>query len=265
MTARAFERVRMERDLRIAIQEDQFIVYFQPQVNALNESIIGMEALVRWQFPDIGLVPPGKFIPIAEESGLIIEIDRIVMKKAMEQFALWYKAGLNPGVLSLNLAMKQLGEDDFIETLLSSMKSLNFKPEWLELEVTEGQVMNNPDAAIQKLKQISDIGIELAIDDFGTGYSSLAYLKKFPLDKLKIDQSFVRDIPDDEDDVAITKAIIALGKSLNLKLIAEGVETEEQRDFLIQNGCINIQGYFYYRPMPADEVTKILEDKSAQI
>lgn len=260
MTARAFERVRMERDLRIAIKEEQFIVYFQPQVNALNGKITGMEALVRWQFPEIGLVPPGKFIPIAEESGLIIEIDRIVMKQAMNQFALWYKDGLNPGILSLNLAMKQLAEDDFIQTLQESMHFLGFQPEWLELEVTESQVMNNPDASIKKLKQISDIGIELAIDDFGTGYSSLAYLKKFPLDKLKIDQSFVRDIPEDEDDVAITKAIIALAKSLNLKLIAEGVETQEQRDFLVENGCSSIQGYFYYRPMPAEEITKILQD-----
>ena len=260
MTARAFERVRMERDLRIAIREEQFIVYFQPQVNALNGKITGMEALVRWQFPEIGLVPPGKFIPIAEESGLIIEIDRIVMRKAMQQFAIWYQDGLNPGILSLNLAMKQLAEDDFIQTLQEGMHSIGFQPAWLELEVTESQVMNNPDASIKKLKQISDIGIELAIDDFGTGYSSLAYLKKFPLDKLKIDQSFVRDIPEDEDDVAITKAIIALAKSLNLKLIAEGVETQEQRDFLVENGCSSIQGYFYYRPMPAEEITKILQD-----
>lgn len=262
MTLLAFERVVMENSLRIAIKEEQFIVYFQPQVNALDESITGMEALVRWQHPQIGLVPPGKFIPIAEESGLIIDIDRIVMKKAMQQFASWYKAGLNPGVLSLNLAMKQLSEDDFIETLLDTMKIMDFEPHWLELEVTEGQVMNNPDASIQKLIQISDTGVELAIDDFGTGYSSLAYLKKFPLDKLKIDQSFVRDIPEDEDDMAITKAIIALAKSLNLKLIAEGVETEEQRNFFIENGCLNIQGYFYHRPMPAEEITPLLQDKS---
>lgn len=262
MTAMAFERVVMESSLRTAIEEDQFVVYFQPQINALDESIIGMEALIRWQHPEIGLVPPGKFIPIAEESGLIIEIDRIVMRKAMEQFVAWYKEGLNPGTLALNLAMKQLNESSFIETLLSKMKNIGFKAEWLELEVTEGQVMNNPDASIDKLNKISDIGVELAIDDFGTGYSSLAYLKKFPLDKLKIDQSFVRDTPDDEDDVAITKAIIALAKSLNLKLIAEGVETIEQRNFMIENGCFSIQGYFYYKPMPIEEVTELLQSKS---
>lgn len=259
MTTQAFERVVMENSLRSAIAQEQFIVYFQPQYETTTETIIGMEALVRWDHPQIGLVPPGKFIPIAEESGLIIEIDRIVMKKAMKQFSQWYKDGYNPGVLSLNLAMKQLNQEDFITTLLNIMNALQFQAKWLELEVTEGQVMDNPDAAISKLKEISNIGIELAIDDFGTGYSSLAYLKKLPLNKLKIDQSFIKDIPEDEDDMAITKAIIALGKSLNLKLIAEGVETQEQRDFLLKNDCTAIQGYFYSRPLPSDEITELLQ------
>lgn len=259
MTTQAFERVVMENSLRSAIAQEQFIVYFQPQYETTTETIIGMEALVRWDHPQIGLVPPGKFIPIAEESGLIIEIDRIVMKKAMKQFSQWYKDGYNPGVLSLNLAMKQLNQEDFITTLLNIMNALQFQAKWLELEVTEGQVMDNPDAAISKLKEISNIGIELAIDDFGTGYSSLAYLKKLPLNKLKIDQSFIKDIPEDEDDMAITKAIIALGKSLNLKLIAEGVETQAQRDFLLKNDCTTIQGYFYSRPLPSDEITELLQ------
>ncbi len=258
MTTQAFERVVMESSLRIAIKEEQFVVYFQPQYNAITNIITGMEALVRWQHPQIGLVPPGKFIPIAEETGLIIEIDRLVMKQAMKQFSRWYNKGYNPGMLSLNLAMKQLNEPDFISTLLDTMKSLNFQASWLELEVTEGQVMKNPIAAIKKLQEISDMGIDLAIDDFGTGYSSLAYLKKLPLNKLKIDRGFVKDIPDDEDDIAITKAIIALGSSLNLKLIAEGVETQSQRDFLVEHGCENIQGYFYARPMPAEEIEELL-------
>jgi len=265
MTAIAFERVVMENSLRVAIKEEQFVVYFQPQFCASDNTIIGMEALVRWQHPTIGLVPPAKFIPIAEESGLIIEIDRFVMKVAMRQFSQWYKDGLNPGTLALNLAMKQLSEEDFISNLLTTMQSLDFKPEWLELEVTEGQIMHNPDEAITKLREISNLGIEMAIDDFGTGYSSLAYLKKLPLDKLKIDQSFVRDLPDDEDDAAITKAIIALGKSLNLKLIAEGVETQEQKDFLLENGCNYIQGYFYSKPMPAKEIRTLLQENSKRI
>jgi diguanylate cyclase (GGDEF)-like protein/PAS domain S-box-containing protein len=258
MTAFAFERVVMDASLRVAIKEEQFVVYFQPQINLQNDKIMGMEALVRWVHPIMGLRAPGKFIPIAEESGLIIEIDKIVMKKAMQQFAEWYADGLNPGILSLNLAMKQLNEEDFIDNLLNTMNKLNYKAEWLELEVTEGQVMDNPELSIKKLHQLSSMGIEIAIDDFGTGYSSLSYLKKLPLNKLKIDQSFVRDIPDDEEDIAITKAIIALGKSLKFKIIAEGVETQAQKDFMIENGCDLMQGYFFSKPLPAHEITGLL-------
>ena len=259
MTAYAFEHVVMESSLRVAIKEEQFVVYFQPQYDTKIEKLIGMEALVRWNHPSLGLIPPGKFIPIAEETGLIIEIDKLVMKNAMLQFSKWYKQGYNPGLLSLNLAMKQLNQDDFLEYIQNFMSSVNFKSEWLELEVTEGQVMNNPEASIEKLNSIHNMGIQIAIDDFGTGYSSLSYLKKLPLDKLKIDQSFIRDIPEDEDDMAITRAIIALGKSLNLKLIAEGVETQEQRDFLEATGCDYIQGYFYSRPIPGDDIEELLK------
>jgi EAL domain-containing protein (putative c-di-GMP-specific phosphodiesterase class I) len=258
MTSSAFERVVMESNLKIAIKEDQFIVHYQPQFTAKEKKIVGMEALVRWKHPSLGIIPPGKFIPIAEENGLIIDIDNIVMKKAMKQFRQWHEAGLNPGLLSLNLAMKQLDKKEYLPELMKTMSELSFLPTWLELEVTEGQVMNNAELSIEKLKQVHNMGIEIAIDDFGTGYSSLSYLKKLPLDKLKIDQSFIRDIPQDEDDMAITKAIIALGKSLNLKLIAEGVETKEQQDFLIENECELIQGYFYSRPIPAKEVEQLL-------
>ena len=259
MTTYAFERVVMESSLRVAIKEEQFVVYFQPQFDVKSEKIVGMEALVRWEHPTLGLIPPIKFIPLAEESDLIVAIDRIVMKKAMSQFSAWYKAGLNPGILALNLAMKQLNTEDFYTHLLHTMQAIKFQAKWLELEVTEGQIMSNPELSIQKLYDIHDMGIEVAIDDFGTGYSSLSYLKKLPLDKLKIDRSFVKDIPQDEDDMAITKAIIALGKSLNLKLIAEGVETEEQRDFLIESGCELIQGYLYSPPRPANEIEKLLQ------
>lgn len=258
MTKYAFERVVMESSLRIAINNDQFEVYFQPQFEAISEKIVGMEALVRWIHPSLGLIPPGKFIPLSEENGLIIDIDKIVMKKAMAQFAQWKKDGLEPGILAINLSMKRLNEKDFTQQLLASMEEVGFKPDWLELEVTESQVMNNPDASIEKLKIISDLGVELAIDDFGTGYSSLSYLKKLPLNKLKIDQSFVRDIPHDDDDVAITKAIIALAKSLNLKLIAEGVETLEQKNFMIENGCDYIQGYYYSKAVPMWEIETLL-------
>ena len=262
MTLLAFEKVVMENALRIAIKEDQFIVHYQAQFSADGKQIVGMEALVRWEHPNLGLISPAKFIPIAEDSGLIVEIDTMVMEKSMQEFEKWYKAGYNPGILALNLAMKQLNNSNFIPMLLAKIKKYNFNPAWLALEVTEGQIMNNPEVSISKLNKIHSLGIEIALDDFGTGYSSLSYLKKLPLDKLKIDQSFISDIPEDEDDVAITKAIIALGQCLNLKIVAEGVETQEQRDFIVENGCEYIQGYFYSRPLPYDKVTKLLQDFS---
>ncbi|EHP28771.1 protein containing EAL domain [Sulfurimonas gotlandica GD1] len=219
-----------------------------------------MEALVRWQHPTMGLVSPAKFIPLAESTGLIVELDRYVMKTAMTQISKWYEEGLNPGVLAMNLAVKQLQKEDCIEVFQELVKVTQCRPEWLALEVTEGKIMTHPEKAIVILQKISDLGIELSVDDFGTGYSSLAYLKRLPIDKLKIDQAFIRDLPDDEEDAGITKAVIALAKSLNLKVIAEGVETQVQRDFLVENGCENIQGYFYSKPIPSDEFENILRN-----
>lgn len=259
MTKYAFERVVMESSLRIAIDNNEFEVYFQPQYKASTDTIIGVEALVRWIHPSLGIIPPGKFIPLSEENGLIINIDKIVMEKAMTQFTQWKREGLQIDTLAINLSMKRLNQDTFIEHLLETMNEIGFEPHWLELEVTESQVMNNPEISIEKLHAISAMGIEIAIDDFGTGYSSLSYLKKLPLDRLKIDQSFVKEIPHDEDDVAITRAIIALAKSLNLKLIAEGVETLEQKNFMIENGCDCIQGYYYSKPLPIHEMQKLLK------
>jgi len=258
MTEMAFERIVMETSLRQALTKEEFVVYYQPQVDGQTNKLIGMEALVRWQHPTMGLVSPTKFIPLAETTGLIVELDRFVMRTAVKQLVQWYKDGFNPGVLAINLAIKQLQQADFGEMLNTLLKETKCKAEWLELEVTESQIMTHPEEAIAKLNLISDLGIKLAIDDFGTGYSSLAYLKKLPIDKLKIDQTFIRDLPDDEEDASITRAVIALAKSLNLQIIAEGVETKEQKDFIVENGCKNIQGYFYSRPIPAEEITKIL-------
>jgi len=256
MTELAFERVVMETGIRSAIQNEEFVVYYQVQIDGRDNTLVGMEALVRWNHPIMGIVPPSKFIPLAESTGLIIDIDNFVMKTAMKQIATWYKEGLNPGVLAMNLAVKQLERKGFIEDFKVMMQDSECKAKWIELEVTEDQIMKNPEKAIKILDKISDMGIELAVDDFGTGYSSLSYLKKLPITKLKIDQSFVRDLPDDEEDTAITKAVIALAKGLNLNIIAEGVETKEQRDFLVKNGCANIQGYYYSKPIVASELKK---------
>ena len=258
MTEIALERVSMEASLRQALENDEFVVYYQAQTDGLNDKLIGMEALVRWNHPTRGLISPNKFIPLAEETGLVVQLDRWVMLSAMKQVVAWYKQGLNPGKIALNLSIKQLEQDDFISTLIKMIETSKIKPEYLELEITESSLMSNPQSTIIVLKKINELGIELAIDDFGTGYSSLSYLKRLPINKLKIDQEFVKELPFDEEDVGIAKAVIALSKSLNLRVIAEGVETQEQKDFLVNEGCSNIQGYFYSKPIPVDEMEQRL-------
>ena len=258
MTKEVVEKVKLEHELRLAIEKDEFVIYYQPQVDGSTDELIGMEALVRWEHPDKGLVSPINFIPIAEDTGLIIHLDKLVMKHSMNQIALWYQKGLNPGVLSINLSVQQLQKKDFITSLKAIMQDSGCKPEWIELEVTEGQIMKNPEEAIEILKDISNLGVELAVDDFGTGYSSLSYLKRLPIDKLKIDRSFVKGLPDDEEDAGIARAVVALSKSLNISVIAEGVETKEQKEFVVEIGCKNIQGYFYSKPIPADEMERFL-------
>lgn len=261
MTALALEQVVMEASLRKALEDEEFIVYYQPQVNGESGQLIGMEALVRWKHPTMGLVLPAKFIPIAEETGLIVPLDQWVMKTAMTQQVQWYRDGLNPGVLSLNLSMKLLYDKECISILSAVLEETACLPEWIELEITEEQMMINPEEAIYVLNQISEMGIKLAIDDFGTGYTSLSYLKNLPINRLKIDQSLVRNLPDDAQDVGISKAMIILADSLGLNVITEGVETQEQKDFLIENGCKNIQGYFYAKPMPSGEMEVILKEQ----
>ncbi len=260
MTEKAFERIVMEAHLRQAIEKKEFVLYFQQQVDGESNKIIGMEALVRWNHNSMGLVSSVKFIPIAEDTGLIIPLGKWILKTGMQQIVKWYAKGLNPGILAINLSMKQLQEHDFMIMLERMLEETKCKPQWIELEVTESQIMKNPEQTILMLRDISRLGIEIAIDDFGTGYSSLSYLKRLPIDKLKIDQSFVREIPDDEEDMAIVKAVIAFSKSLNLRVIAEGVETEEQKAVLVENGCQNIQGYIYGKPVPANEMEKLLRD-----
>ncbi len=262
LTELAFEKVVMASSLRAGLKNNEFIVYYQPQVNGVTGTITGIEALARWNHPVMGLVSPAKFIPLAESTGLIVELDRYIMKIAMTQIVTWYKQGLTPGILAMNISVKQLQREDFIAMFKQLMKDTNCKAEWLELEVTESQIMTHPEEAIVILQAISNLGVELAVDDFGTGYSSLAYLKRLPIDKLKIDQAFVRDLPDDEEDAGITRAVIALAKSLNLKVIAEGVETREQRDFIVENGCEHIQGYLYSKPVPADELEALIKSSN---
>lgn len=258
MTKRALEHMLMKTALQQAIDNHEFVIHYQPQINTLNNTLVGIEALVRWQHPQKGLLYPDAFIPLAEETGLIVQIDKWVMKTAMKQVSKWYKKGLNPGLLAVNLSIKQLECDDFIDKIKQRIEKYHFNSEWLELEITESQMMKKPEEMIKKLTQINNLGISISIDDFGTGYSSLSLLKRLPINRLKIDRSFVRDVPHDEEDVAIVKAIIALADSLKLDLIAEGVETSEQKDFLMANHCTKVQGYYYYPPLSVDQILPVL-------
>lgn len=260
MTEKACERVFLETELRKALKNDDLVVYFQPQMDGRNNTIVGMEALVRWKHPDRGMIFPDKFIPLAELTGMIVELDRLVMRKAITAFTQWHTAGLNPRKISLNLAIKQLAEEDFIAFVTELVGDRKYLLNMLEFEVTETQVMSNPQESIATLQKIHDLGILLSVDDFGTGYSSLSYLKKLPISKLKIDKSFVDELPNNSEDVAIAKTIISLCKSLGLSVIAEGVENLEQKDFLLANGCHNIQGYLYSKPLSQEDMTQFLKE-----
>jgi diguanylate cyclase (GGDEF)-like protein len=258
MTKFALARMETTTALRQAIDNEEFILHYQPQINAKTNTLVGLEALVRWQHPSKGLLSPDTFIPLAEETGMIVQIDQWVMKAAMQQIAQWYEEGLNPGVLAVNLSIQQLECEDFLEKIKAHLQTYNFDPKWLELEITERQMMKKTDEIITKLNQIHDLGIGISIDDFGTGYSSLSLLKRLPINRLKIDRSFIKNIPEDKEDIAIIKAIIALAKSLNLDLIAEGVENAQQKKFLITHGCTHIQGHYYNHAMSAEKMRELL-------
>ena len=254
MTQKALQRVILEASLRRAIFNNEFEVYYQPQVDGRDDKIIGLEALIRWNHPENGLTSPGNFIPLAEDTGMIIDIDNWVMKSVMRQATIWHTEKTNIGRLSINISVLLLNSQDFIGFVKNNLEKTGCKAEWLEFEVTESQIMKDTQESIKLLKELSEMGIKISIDDFGTGYSSLSYLKQLPIDKLKIDQSFIRDIIKDKDDREIVRTIIAMAKNLNMSVIAEGVETIEQKEFLVKNGCNEIQGYFYYKPIPVKEI-----------
>jgi EAL domain-containing protein (putative c-di-GMP-specific phosphodiesterase class I) len=243
----------METGLRRAIERDELRTYLQPQFSLKTGKLVGAEALVRWQHSTDGLILPGKFIPLAEESGLIVAIGEWVQATACRHWAEWVEAGLNPGVLSINVSGVEFRRGRIQETVRKALDATCLPPALLELEITESAIMSQAENSIRVLHDLRAMGISLAIDDFGTGYSSLAYLKRLPLNKLKVDQSFVRGLPSDAEDCAIARAVIALGHSLQLTIIAEGVETQEQCDFLTREGCDEMQGYLRGKPMPVNE------------
>ena len=253
LSKKAQERIHLEEDLHKAIKNNEFELYYQSQINASTKQIIGAEALIRWMHPTKGLIMPIEFIPIAESSGQIIAIGKWVIKQAMKDMSDWKKQNLPIEILSINLSVRQLNDKAILNIIKDTLKKTGCKPEWIEFEVTEGYAMSDHQAATSLLEEISKLGFKISIDDFGTGYSSLAYLKRLPIQKIKIDQSFLQDIPGDVDDEAIVSAVIHIAKSLNLNIIAEGVETPTQQDFLLEQGCIHAQGYLYTRPMPKEK------------
>ncbi|NPA66399.1 MAG: EAL domain-containing protein [Epsilonproteobacteria bacterium] len=260
MTEIAIARTKLEKELRKALENKEFIPYFQPKIDAKHNKIVGLEALVRWQHPTKGIVFPDKFIPFAEEIGLITAIDNYMMKASMKQVLLWQQEGIECGKLSINLSAKQLNSKSYLNELKTALNETKFDPKYLEIEITETHIMRDPSRALTILEKIKSLGISIAIDDFGTGYSSLSYLKKLPITKLKIDRSFVIDIPEEDDDVAIVRTIISLAKNLRLDIIAEGVEKKEQVEFLVQEGCNDIQGYYFSKPLDTQNCKEFLKN-----
>ncbi|MGD1983695.1 MAG: EAL domain-containing protein, partial [Chromatiaceae bacterium] len=254
LTAEAMERVFLQNHLRRAIEYQQFELYYQPQVDIRNGRTVGVEALLRWMHPTEGLIMPLRFIPLLEEQGLIRQVGPWVLRQACLDWLEWRSRGLAPSSLSVNLAGPQINAPDAVDEIQRILRETGMPPEHLELEVTETFVMDNPESNINTLLRLRALGVRLAIDDFGTGYSSLAYLKRLPITKLKIDRSFIRDVPGDGDDEAITRAVVGLGRSLNLEITAEGVEGESCVAFLLREGCLIGQGYLWSRPMPVAEL-----------
>ena len=243
------ERLYLEAQLRRAVDNNEITVHFQPQVDTLDGRFIGMEALVRWKHPEMGMVSPGRFIPVAEESDLIVTVGGFVMEESCRWAKELIDAGIPVGHVAVNLSARQFREDNLVARVSDVLTRTGLQPKHLELEITESLAMNNVDAVVAKLKELKALGLQIAIDDFGTGYSSLSYLRRFPIDRLKIDQSFTREVNNSTDGAAIARAVIQLGHALDLKVIAEGVETSEQLTFLRENGCDEIQGYYFSRPL----------------
>ncbi len=259
LTDAAMERLELQNDLRVALKQNEFRIYYQPQYSLATGQLIGAEALVRWQHPKLGLISPVKFIPLAESTGLIVPIGRWVLHEACAKTKSWQDAGLDISRIGVNVAGRQIQSGDMVQTVQDVLEQTGLEPQCLELEVTESFIVRQTDKAISMLEELRDLGVTLAIDDFGTGYSALSYLKRLPVNKLKIDRSFVNGIPHDPDDEAITRAIIALGKSLQLQIIAEGVETEEQKEFIALEGCNEVQGYYYSPPVPEKDFVELLK------
>ncbi len=254
-------RLAMQQQLRGAIGRDEFEVHYQPQMCLRTGAMLGAEALLRWDNPVLGKVPPGLFIALAEEYGSITAIGEWVLESVCAQIRAWHDAGLGSIKVAVNLSGKQFAQDRTVPFVEAALRKYGIAPACLGIEITESTVMGDPDKAVAALTRLKDIGVGISLDDFGTGYSSLGYLKRFPIDVLKIDKSFVDDVTTSSSDAAIARSVISLAHNLDMRVIAEGVETRAQVDFLTEHGCDEMQGYYFSRPLPAEAFTALLREK----
>jgi EAL domain-containing protein (putative c-di-GMP-specific phosphodiesterase class I) len=261
MNLEAASRMLLESDLRRAESLGQLVLHYQPQIDIATQRIYGVEALLSWQHPELGLVSPNEFIPLAEERGLIVQIGEWVLRTACAQARAWHLAGLGKITMAVNLASPSFRQLNLMHVVQSALGESGLPAQYLELEMTESTIMQQLDVVLPLLKNLKSLGVHLSLDDFGTGYSSLSYLHKFPLDAIKIDRAFVSN-SDQPDGSAIVTAIIALAQSLKLDLVAEGVETQSQADFLLAQGCKNMQGFLFSKALPVEEMTQLLEQQS---
>jgi EAL domain-containing protein (putative c-di-GMP-specific phosphodiesterase class I) len=260
MNAAAFERLTMENSLRKAIERNEFLLYYQPRMNIHSGEIVALEALLRWNHPEKGILLPADFIPIAEESGLIIPIGEWIFKEACGQIKHWQQTDFFTRIaVSLNISGRQFRQESLVQSIERILGDFSLNPRCLELELTESVIMDNVEITSGMLKKLKSMGVMLAMDDFGTGYSSFNYLKQFPLDIIKIDRSFIQDVNDRPEDAAIVQAMIAMSHSLKLTVVAEGVETEQQMAFLREHGCDEMQGYLLSRPSPSEDILAFLK------
>ena len=256
--AQSLERMTLETSLRHALRRDELFLHYQAKLDLHTQEITGVEALLRWQHPDLGVVSPMRFIPIAEETGLILPIGRWVLKTACAQIVAWQRDGLPPVCVAINLTVRQFADENFLADITAALEGSGMRPDLLELELTEGMVMQDHERAIKVLTAVKQLGVRIAIGDFGIGYSSLAQIKRFAIDTLKVDRSFTRDLAENAENQAITKAIIAMGRSLSLTVVAEGVEKQEQQTFLSDNACDAMQGFYFSKPIPHDEFASFM-------